>query len=1090
MPTSVDIRWVASMIFRKDKIVPAIYVSSGRGAIASLVIVVAALMMITASAYAQTQATIFGTITDPSGAAVAGATITVTNVATQQKRQSTSSSNGDYVVPQLEPGTYSLTAEAQGFKRYVESGIKLQVGENRQNAIQFQVGATSQRVVVGGNAVQVETRTDTISEVVDSARVKNLPLNGRNPLQLQALVAGASAISTGGGGQAEENIISINGSRQAENGYTLDGTDNEDPFFFTPAVFPNPDALAEFSLQTSNYGAQQGLGSGAQMNAITKSGTNAFHGSLFEYVRNQIFDAAGYFGKTVPPFHQNQFGGTVGGPIWKNHVFFFLAYQGTRQRSSPSVETLTVPDAAERSGNFSEVTKQLTYPGTTTPVPGNVYASTDLYQPALNFLATFVPLPNGPNNLYSYAANSVMNDDQYVGRLDTSLSSRDHLSGRILHDLNVNNQVPSANDLPGFVANINYLNWNLAVNETHIFSPNLLNQFTFGWSDIQRVQTPLLPSQKSWGDFGAGVVRAVPGGPIGYDTEVSPYFTAETRWPLWQYRHGYQYSDMVSWTHGSQTIYLGGDLRRSYTHQYQNFLTDGQFIFNADYTGNALADFETGNVYTFTQDSYNAGEPVNLTPDLYVQDDWRVNSRLTANLGLRWNPWVAYTDQLNALSTFIPGEQSTVYPTAPTGYVFPGDPGVSNATVSNRWHDFAPRIGFAFDVFGNGKTSLRAGYGIFYTFVRTQSLNNQSSNQPFGIVLSTTQPSGGMANPYSDTGNPFPYLPPATPEEKLNYAFKLPLTLTVWSPSFRNGRVHQWNVNVQQQFSKWVFTLAYVGSAGEHLFLQYQQNPAVYGKPGNTTQARRIYAPDFGSITSQFSGGHSSYNAMQVSANRRLSRGLTVLANYTWSKSIDNGSSDTSSPFDPFNIASNRGLSDYDIPQSFVASVIWQLPNFSNGNYLAKTLANGWQTTGILTLQRGIPFTVVSGVDNSKSGVGADLADIVGNPHISHPSKAAEVAEYFNTKAYTLNTVGTFGDSGRNSLIGPGIENLDCSVSKTLYSSNKVQTLFRGEAFNVFNHTNFGNPVSNVSSSSFGRITSLNTSSAPRVLQLALRLEF
>lgn len=1052
--------------------------------------VVLILLFLASSAHGQTQATIFGTVTDPSGAAVSGAIITATNVVTQQKRQTVSGSNGDYVLPQLDPGTYSLTALASGFEQFVQNGIKLEVGENHRSTIDLLVGKTSQQVVVKGGTTQVDTRSATISEVVDSARVKDLPLNGRNPLQLQSLVAGAAAISTGGGGQAENNVIAINGSRQAENGYTLDGTDNEDPFFFTPSVFPNPDALSEFSLQTSNYGAQEGLGSGAQMNAITKSGSNNFHGTLFEYVRNQVFDAAGYFAKTAPPFHQNQFGGTVGGPIWKNHAFFFFAYQGTRQRSSPNAETLTVPDAAERAGNFSEVQKQLYYPGTTTPVPGNQFSPSNLNSAALNFLNTFVPLPNAAGNIYSYSANSLMNDDQYIGRLDTSISSRDELSGRILTDANVQDQIPSTNDLPGFVANINYVNWNLAVNETHTFSPTLLNQFTFGFNDIQRVQLPVIPSQKTWGDFGAGVVRAT-SGPIGYDTEIQSYFTAETRWPLNQYRHGYQYSDTLSWSRNAHTVYFGGDVRRSYTHQYQDFLSDGQFIFSAVYTGNQLADFETGHPASFTQDSYNAGKPVNVSPDFFVQDDWKITHRLTINSGLRWNPFVAYHDQLNAISQFRPGQQSTVYPTAPEGYVFPGDAGVSENTIANRWHDFAPRVGFAYDVFGNGKTAVRGAYGIFYTFVRTQALNNFSSNQPFGITLNVTDPSGGLANPYADTGNPFPYTPPQTEQEKQAYQFKLPLTLTVWAPSFRNGRVHQWNLNVQQQAADWIFTIAYVGSAGEHLFLQNQENPAVYGAPGSTTQARRVYAPDFGSITTQFSGGHSTYDALQLSANRRLSHGLTVLANYTWSKSLDNGSSDTSSPYDPFNVASNRGLSDFDIPQSFVASFVWQLPKLVNGNYFVRSVANGWQTTGIFTLQRGTPFSVTSGVDNSKSGVGADLADIVGNPHIySYPSRAAEVAGYFNKDAYKVNAVGTFGDSGRNSLIGPGIEDIDFAVSKPLYASEKVQTLFRAEAFNLFNHTNLGQPVSNVSSPTVGQINSLNASSTPRVLQLALRLEF
>jgi Carboxypeptidase regulatory-like domain len=1053
-------------------------------------ILVSLLIASHSGARAQGRATIFGAVVDPSGAAVSGAAITVTNTATQEIRRTVSDGKGEYVVPDLEPGTYNLTAAASGFEGYIQKGIKLEVDENRRSSVQLSVGATAQQVVVNDDTVQVDTRSSTISEVVDSDRVKDLPLNGRNALQLQNLVAGAGAISTGGGGQAENSVTAINGARQAENNYTLDGADNEDPFFFTPSVFPNPDALAEFSLQTSNYAAQSGLGSGAQMNAITKSGTNAFHGTLFEYVRNQMFDATGYFAKVVPPFHQNQFGGTIGGPVWKDHSFFFFAYQGTRQRSSPSAETLTVPDAAERGGNFSEITKQLNYPGTATPVPGNIFPASSLSPASQAFLSTFVPLPNSANNIYSYSANTLMNDDQYIGRLDTSLSANDQLSGRILSDANVQNSLPSTNDLPGFVANIDYVNWNLAVNETHTFSADLLNQFTFGFNDIQRVQTPIIPVQKTWGDLGAGVVRAA-SGPIGYDTEIQSYFTAESRWPLSQYRHGYQFSDTVSWTRNAHTIYLGGDLRRSYTHQFQDYIADGQFIFSAVYTGNQLADFETGHEATFTQDSYNAGEPVNLLPDLFVQDDWKVSRRLTLNSGVRWNPFVPYHDQLNAVSQFIPGEKSTVYPTAPVGYVFPGDAGVSQNTISTRWHDFAPRVGFAYDVFGDGKTSLRGGYGIFYAFVREQALNNLSSNQPFGIALSVTQPSGGMANPYSNTGNPFPYVPPQTEQEKETYAFNLPLTLTVWQPSFRDGRVQQWNLNLQQQVSNWVFTIAYVGSVGEHLFLQFERDPAVYGAPGNTTEARRIFAPNFGSITTQFSGGHSTYHALQLSANRRLSKGLTVLANYTWSKSLDNGSSDTSSPFDPFNISSNRGLSDFDIPQSLVTSFIWRLPETSTHNYLVKNLVNGWQTTGILTLQKGIPFSVTSGVDNSQSGVGADLADLIGNPHIySYSSKANEVAKYFNTSAYKVNALGTFGDSGRNRLIGPGIENIDFAVLKSLYSSERVRTVFRGEAFNLFNHTNLGQPVSNFSSSTFGQINSLNTNSNPRVLQLALRAEF
>jgi hypothetical protein len=1053
--------------------------------LASILLLVASL-----PACAQSNATIFGTVTDQSGAAVSGSTITATNVETQQVRRTTSGADGNYVLPELAPGNYLLTVEASGFQKYVQKGISLKVSESRQSSIQLPIGTMSQEVDVSADSVQVDTRSATISEVVDADRVKDLPLNGRNVLQLQSLVAGAGATSTGGGGQAQNNVTAINGARGAENNYTLDSADNEDPFFFTPSVFPNPDALAEFSLQTSNYGAQTGLGAGAQMNAITKSGTNKFHGTLFEYVRNQIFDAAGYFAKAAPPFHQNQFGGTVGGPIFKDRTFFFFAYQGTRQRSSPSAATLVVPDAAERSGNFSEVSKQLVDPVTGKPVKGNIFLPSSLNPASTAFLNTFVPLPNSPNNVYTYNPDSLMNDDQYIGRFDTRLFHNNQLSGRILEDKNVVNQVPSTNDLPGFLANINYVDWNLAINDTHTFSETLLNQLTFGFNDIQRVQAPVIPVQKTWGDFGSGVVRAASGA-IGYDTEVQGYFTAESRWPLNQYRHSFQYSDTATWIRNAHTIYFGGDLRKSYTHQYQTFLSDGQFIFSAAYTGNQLADFETGHEFTFTQDSENGGEPVSLIPDLFVQDDWKLSRRLTINAGLRWNPWVPYHDLLNGVSQFIPGEQSTVYPTAPAGYVFPGDVGVSQNTIANRWHDFAPRVGLAYDVFGDGKTSLRAGYGVYYAFVREQALNNLSSNQPFGIALNATQPTGGINNPYSNTGNPFPFIAPQTADERAAYKFTLPLTLTVWQPNFRDGRVQQWNVNLQQQIGNWVFTTAYVGSVGEHLFIQREANPAVYGAPGTTTQARRIFAPNFGSITTQFSGGHSSYNALQFSANRGFRHGFTLLANYTWSKSMDNGSADTSSVFDPFDISRNRGLSDFDIPQSFVTSLIWRLPEFKTPAFVVKTLVNGWELNGIVTLQSGIPFTVLSGVDNSQSGVGADQANLVGNPHLAgYTSKAAEVSEFFNTKAYVVNPVGTFGDSGRNTLLGPGFEDVDLGVVKTLYTTDRAKFLFRGEAFNLLNHTNLGQPGANLSSATFGQITGLNTNTTPRVLQLALRMEF
>lgn len=1039
-------------------------------------------------AHAQGRATISGTITDQTGAVVPGAAVSAVNDATQQVYRTKSGSGGSYIFPALEPGEYTLTAEAAGFEKFVQTGIRLQVDQNQNSPIRLGLGRTTQQVVVNGTQLEVDTRSSTISEVVDSARVQELPLNGRNPLDLQSLVAGATETSAGGGGQAENNVISIDGGRPNENNYTLDGVDNEDPFFGTPSVYPNPDALAEFSLQTSNYDAQSGFASGAQMNAVTKSGTNQFHGTLFEYLRNEAFDAIGYFAKTRPPFRRNQFGGTVGGPIFKDHTFFFFAYQGTRTRSSPSAITLVVPDAAERSGDFSEIKKQLKDPVTGKPVPGNKFSPGELSSVSTAFLNTFVPLPNAPNNVYTYSGNSLLNDDQYIGRLDTAIRQKDHLYGRILYDANVQNQIPTGNDLPRFSANIDYVNWNLAVSDTHTFSPTLLNRITFGFNDIQRAQLPVAPVQKSWADLGSGLVPSATG-PVNYTTNVQTYFTANTRSQLNQYRHGYQYSDTLSWSHNAHTVYLGGDFRKEYTHQYQNFLSDGQFVFSAFFTGNQLADFETGHENTFSEQSPNGGEPVNLVPDLFIQDNWKVNRWLTLNLGLRWNPWIPYHDLLNHVSAFRPGQQSTVFPTAPVGYVFPGDAGVTRDIAHARWKDFSPRVGFAYDVFGNGRTSVRAGYGLYNSFLREQSLNGPSNNPPFGLTLSATRPSGGIANPYSDTGNPFPFTPPQTEQEKQAYKFPHLLTLTSYDPRFRNGYVQQWNLSVQQQVKTWVFTTAYVGTVANHLDLSVEQDPAVYGRTGNT-DARRIYAPNYSSVSDNFAGGHASYNGLQLSASRRIRHGFTLLANYTWSKSIDNGA-EGDDPFDPFDVRLSRGLADADMAHVFVASLVWQLPELRTDRILAKRLIGGWEMAGTVSLHTGTPFSVVSGVDNSQSGVGSDLADRVPgvSPHLHHSSKAAEIAEYFNASAYVVNALGTFGDSGRNSLFGPGLENIDFAASKTLYGSEseRFHALFRAEAFNLFNRTNLGQPTADASSNNDGEITD---SGAPRVLQLALRVEF
>jgi hypothetical protein len=855
--------------------------------------------------------TIYGAVVDPSGAAIAGAKVAVLNQTTRQSRETVSAVDGNYVIPDLVVGAYRLTAIAPGFKTFVQDSILVQVDENRRVPVQMAVGGVNENVTVTADVAQVETRSSSLRQVVDSARIVELPLNGRNPLQLQYLVAGSSGSTDPAGGQAENTSVSIDGMRANSNNYSLDGADNQDPFFNTPSVFPNPDALEEFSLQISNYSAELGRNAGAAMNAVTRSGGNDLHGTLFEFLRNQDLDSRNFFANSVSPFKRNQFGVTVGGPIRKDKTFFFGSYQGTRISSEPGTQTPVVMTAAQRAGDFSGA-KSIKDPLTGSPFPGNVIPESRLSQPALNFLRAFVPLPNSPNSIYTFPNASTTVDDQVVAKIDHNISSANHLSGRLLYERNNTNQVPSALDVPGFWAIIDYANWNVAINDIHSFSPNLVNQFTFGFNNVTRQQLPHVPEQKSWVDLGSGFIRSAPG-PIAYDTEVAGYFQGFSRYLLDQYRKYVQYTDGLNWIRGSHSLKIGGDIRQSICDQSQNFQTDPQVLFTANFTGLALTDFLLGRPNTFTQGAPNAGSPRTLEFAAYVQDDWKVSKRLTLNLGLRWDPWLPYEDFKHAISQFRPGQQSTVFPTAPPGYVFPGDAGVSNTSIHSDLNNWAPRVGFAYDLFGNNKTSIRGGWGLFYSDIRQQSLNNLSSNEPFGLSLAVTQPGGGISNPYLDTGNPFPFQPPTSPQAKQAFKFLLPLTtVTEFDPSFRDAIVNQWNLSIQQQiFSDWILTVAYAGSSGNHLFVQDQLNPTVFGKTGANANARRVYAPFYSSIVDMLSVGNSSYNGLQVSANKRFHHGLTILLNYTWSKSIDEGSNDGSAPSNPFNIRNDRAVSDF-----------------------------------------------------------------------------------------------------------------------------------------------------------------------------------
>jgi hypothetical protein len=902
---------------------------------------------------------------------------------------------------------------------------------------------------------------------------------------LQYLVAGSGGVTARD--QAQNPAVSINGSRANSNNYQLDGGDNHDPYFNRPAVFPSPDALEEFSIQTNSYGADRGRNAGAFMAAVTRSGTNEFHGTLFEFLRNEKLNARNFFANDVPPFKRNQFGGTFGGRIIRDRTFFFGSYQRTAERSAPGAVTATVLTPEQRQGDFSALGRSLTDPnGGTFPnarIPAN-----RLSQPAQRFLEAFIPLPNRPNGLLTTASQQTNDNDQIAVKGDHRISEKNQLSARLLWADDVFNE--ATGNLPGFLAAIKYNNWNGVITDTHIFTPALLSTFAFAYNQIDRKQLSVVPGDQSWQDFGAGFTRTfTAGAPVGMHTVVDGYFNAFSRFPLNHFRQNVQFGEMLSWNRGAHFLKFGGDYRRSWLDMQEFFRGDPWIQFRNTFTGNAAADLLLGLPTQYEQIAEAHNMPRTTELGLFLQDDWKASSRLTLNLGIRWDPWFPFTDKLNKFAQVRPGQQSTVFPSAPPGVVFVGDPDTTRSLLHQRLGNVAPRFGFAFDPTGSGRTSIRGGYGIFYSQVRQQANNQISTNQPFSLKLTVQRPAGGVADPYRGIGDPFPFEPPQTDAEKQAYRWVLPLTITQWNPNFRNAIQQQWNFNVQRQFfGSWMATAAYVGSKGNHLFMTAEANPGVPGAPGANLNARRPLAPFFGEVTDQSSRGNSIYHSMQLTLNKRFSQGLTLLTNYTWGKLIDDASEDGDSPANPFNFRHERGPSDFDITHRFVSSFIYQLPGFANAAGPVRAVIGGWELNGIVTLASGRWINFTSGRDNSGSGVNADRADLVGDPFLDTSRPRSElISAYYNKDAFAANAPGTFGNVGRNFMRGPGEINLDVGVVKNIPLKEAWRLQFRGEFFNATNRVNLGNPNTNVTSPQAGIITSAG---APRVVQLALKMIF
>jgi len=1029
-----------------------------------------------------------GTITvavrDATGAVVPQANVVLRNENTGvEVRTGVTNEQGNFNAPLIPSGSYSVHVELRGFKSLRQSGVYLRVNEQLTVQVALQVGELTEQLTVDAIAPMVEATSGVLRETVDHVRVSELPLNGRNVLQLQVLVPGS--VSAGSLDQSAGTPgYAVNGGISASNFYSLDGGEYQDPYFNAPLPFPNPDAIQEFTIQTNSYSAEFGRNRGASVNAVTRAGTNEFHGGAFEFVRNDIFDARPFFSTTAPVFKRNQFGAQLGGPIRKNKTFFFGGWQGMHERGTPTTSTSTVLTAAMRRGDFSQLPRAINDPLTGSPFPGNIIPATRFSKAAVNFLDRFVPLPNFGNN-YVTPLPAPKDSNQYLIRIDHELGSKDRLYGRYIY--NDDYLFGPAGNLPNWGIDQTFHRQGIVLDETHIFSPSLINSFLFSFNRAYSyiVQTP----DFQWSELGANIPNASPVTHSWQNLNVAGYFSAVTGtfWDL--ARKTYNVSDSISWTRGRHTSKFGAQISRYTVDQVNEFFARFGGTFNGFATGDSAADFMIGRLQQLRTVGVLSNNLNQTNWHFFASDEIKVKPRLTVTIGVRWQPDLHFTEQSGKQSSFRPGLQSTVFPNAPLGLLFKGDPQLPSNVIDPNWKNFAPRFGFAYDLFGNGRTAIRGGYGIFFDAIRSINLNRFPLIQPY--VLDTTIFDVPLDDPWAGK-SPYPFIPPSTEAEKKAYKFVTPAATTSFNHDFRTPYSQQWNFNIQQQLPfDTVVTTAYVASKSSRLFGSHNINPAVY-RPGATagnTQARRIYQ-DFGTIEDESTVGYSQYHSFQLTVNKRFSRGFTLLGSYTFSKDVGSTSPQGEGSLgtrDPNNWNLEKGLMGTDRTHILAISSVWMLPSPA-GNKALSAIVGGWQLTGIYTASTGAPLKVSAGTDRSLTGQNLDTADLVGDWRISESrTREQEILKWFNTAAFALPAFGTFGTAGVNIVRGPAASNLDLALFKNFQVKEGFRFQFRVEFFNSLNHTVLGNPNTAFNNANFGRILSTGT---PRVGELGLKLTF
>lgn len=1048
---------------------------------------------------AQTTSTVLGTVKDASGALVPEASVTAVNKQTGYSRTAPSDSTGAYSIPLLPPGTYTVRAERPGFKKTEQQGVPLTVGQNVRVDLVLALGEVSETVTVAGEATQVDTSQATISHLMDQTRMTELPLNGRSPASLAALLPGVGTLSVPTRPSIGGISVSMNGTRTNAQQFLLDGAPFNAVQRSDGNPLPPPDVVQEFRVLANPYSADFGRNAGGLFSTVTKSGTNELHGGAWEFLRNDKLNARNFFSPTVPILRQNQFGASAGGPVLlpyyqgRNRTFFFGAYQGTRIRETTLVNSAFPATAVEQQGDFSQASRKPNDPLTGRPFPGDLIPASRV-DPAATRVLQRLPGANTADGRYVSLASAPTDQNQFMVKIDHQVHRSNNLSVKYWYDdASILNPWPSGNMpwSPGlFAVRIQ----TASLSDTHIFSPTLLNQLYFSFT--RRNEDRYNSVRESAPDLGIRIAR--PSVPFLPNITVTGRFTLGTQINGVPTKRDNTFSllDTLGWTRGKHGFKAGITWEAPSFHGRPKF-DNGAFTFSGQITGVALADFLLGRPVTFTQDTGREDNHTAQYWGLFFQDDYRVSPRITLNLGLRYQYDVPTVHRRDRQATLAPGKQSQKYPEAPLGLLYPGDYGLPRSLYYADKNNLAPRIGIAWDVMGNGRTSVRTGYGVFYQIPPVGHSNLLDTNQPFVMSASLTDPyslsdpwrgkyNGGVDDPVT-TFDPSPG----------KGVFKIPATggYSI-DPNLRSGYIQQYSFSLQRQLPwQTVVDIGYVGNNARKLVMSIQLNPAIPG-PGATLaniEQRRRYSPGILGSFRHFQGtNNSNYNSLQASVNKRFSRGVLFSLAYTYSKALDfySDTSEGNVIQNSDDVRSERGPAAFDRTQILAGSFVWEMPFFTKaGNALLRHVAGGWQAGAMWRLTSGAPFTVVSGRDNSLTGIGFDRPDVLRDPELSTDRPRSDlIARYFDTTAFVANASGRFGNAGRGILRGPGSANVDFDLMKNFRLREGLRLQFRSEFFNLFNRVNLGTPGASLAApANLGRILSAGD---PRLVQFALKLMF